>query len=53
MLAVDRQILAGLRSVTSLQMLKKTVERLQSPLLRRILKEYVIRYIEMIEGYWR
>lgn len=50
--AVDRQILAGLRSVTSLQMLKKTVERLQSPLLRRILKEYVIRYIEMIEGYW-
>ena len=53
LLAVDRQILAGLRSVTSLQMLKKTVERLQSPLLRRILNEYVIRYIEMIEGYWR
>jgi len=53
LLAVDRQILAGLRSAASLQMLKKAVERLQSPLLRRILKEYVIRYIEMIEGYWR
>lgn len=53
LLAVDKQIIAGLKSVTSLQMLKKTVERVQSPLLKRILKEYVIQYIEMIEGYWR
>jgi len=52
LLAVDRQIIAGLRSVTSLEMLKKAVERVQSPLLRRTLKEYVIQYIEMIEAYW-
>jgi len=53
LLDVDRQIVTGLKSITSLQMLKKTVERVQSPLLRRVLKEYVIQYIEMIEGYWR